>query len=65
MSTAAPEIDSLGSLEERIRRIVDLVAALRAEREAVLAERDSAIAERDAAVEKREIAEQEPRQSSG
>ena len=59
MSTAAPEIDSLGSLEERIRRIVDLVATLRAERETALAERDSAIAERDTAVEDCRIAEQE------
>ena len=34
MSTPAPEEDSLFSLEERIRRTVDLVTSLRAERDA-------------------------------
>ena len=34
MSTPAPEEDSLASLEERIRRTVELVATLRAERDA-------------------------------
>jgi FtsZ-binding cell division protein ZapB len=35
------EEDSLASLEERIRKAVDLVATLRAERDAALAELDS------------------------
>lgn len=42
MSSAAPEQDSLFDLEERIRRTVDLVAALRAERDTAIAERDQA-----------------------
>lgn len=41
--------DSLANLEERIRRTVELVNSLRAERDAALAERDEAFAERDAA----------------
>lgn len=53
MSTAAQgsagEDDSLASLEERIRRTVELVKTLRAERDAAFAERDAAFAERDAA----------------
>jgi FtsZ-binding cell division protein ZapB len=42
MSSAAPDQDSLFDLEERIRRTVELVATLRAERDAALAERDQA-----------------------
>ncbi len=42
MSSAAPEDDSLASLEERIRRTVELVNTLRAERDAAIAERDQA-----------------------
>ena len=42
MSSPAPEQDSLFDLEERIRRTVDLVTSLRAERDAALAERDQA-----------------------
>jgi seryl-tRNA synthetase len=38
----APEADSLGSLEERIRRTVELVASLKAERDAALQELASA-----------------------
>ena len=49
MSTAAPDEDSLASLEERIRRTVDLVSTLRAERDAAFAQRDAAFAERDQA----------------
>ena len=39
--TPLPEEDSLASLEERIRKAVDLVATLRAERDAALGELDS------------------------
>jgi FtsZ-binding cell division protein ZapB len=49
MSSAAPEQDSLFDLEERIRRTVDLVTTLRAERDQALADREAAIAERDQA----------------
>ncbi len=35
-------LDPLANLEDRIRRAVDLVAHLRAERDAAIAERDSA-----------------------
>ncbi len=42
MSTPAPDTDSLASLEERIRRTVELVNSLRAERDAAVAERDQA-----------------------
>jgi FtsZ-binding cell division protein ZapB len=38
--TALPEEDALDSLEERIHRTVELVTALRAERDAALAELD-------------------------
>lgn len=41
MSAAGPEEDSLASLEERIRRTVELVNQLRAERDAAVAERDA------------------------
>ena len=37
-----PEDDALASLEDRIRRAVEMVATLREERDAALAERDSA-----------------------
>jgi FtsZ-binding cell division protein ZapB len=39
---SVPEADSLSSLEERIHRAVELVAQLRAERDAAVAERDAA-----------------------
>jgi FtsZ-binding cell division protein ZapB len=39
---SVPEADSLASLEDRIRRAVELVAQLRAERDAAFAERDAA-----------------------
>jgi len=42
MSSPAPEEDSLASLEERIRRTVEMVTTLRAERDDAIAERDSA-----------------------
>jgi|HubBroStandDraft_1064217.scaffolds.fasta_scaffold398756_2 uncharacterized coiled-coil DUF342 family protein len=48
-STHGGDEDSLASLEERIRRTVEVVKSLRAERDAALAERDEAFAERDAA----------------
>lgn len=47
MSSPAPEQDSLSNLEERIRRTVELVTALRAERDAAVSERDNAILERE------------------
>jgi FtsZ-binding cell division protein ZapB len=37
-----PEADSLAHLEDRIRRAVELVAQLRAERDAAVSERDAA-----------------------
>ena len=45
MATAVPEEDSLSSLEERIHRTVELVAALRAERDAARSAADKALAE--------------------
>lgn len=39
---SVPEADSLASLEDRIHRAVELVAQLRAERDAAMAERDAA-----------------------
>jgi uncharacterized coiled-coil DUF342 family protein len=48
-SSTQGDEDSLASLEERIRRTVEVVKALRAERDAAIAERDEAFAERDAA----------------
>ncbi|HEX5431931.1 MAG TPA: cell division protein ZapB [Bryobacteraceae bacterium] len=42
VQTALPEDEALASLEERIRRAVDLVTSLRAERDAALAEADTA-----------------------
>ncbi len=42
MSSPAPEQDSLASLEDRILRTVELVNALRAERDDAIAERDEA-----------------------
>jgi FtsZ-binding cell division protein ZapB len=43
------EIDSLGTLEERIQQAVELVVRLRRERDAAAAERDAAIREHGAA----------------
>ena len=43
------EDDSLAALEERIRRTLELVQTLRAERASAIVERDAAILERDAA----------------
>jgi predicted nucleic acid-binding Zn-ribbon protein len=45
MATAVPEEDSLSSIEERIHRTVELVAALRAERDAARSAADKALAE--------------------
>ena len=42
MSTPAPEEDSLASLEERIRRTVELVSSLRVERDEAVAELEAA-----------------------
>ena len=39
---SVPEADSLGHLEDRIHRAVELVAQLRAERDAAIVERDAA-----------------------
>ena len=49
------EIDSLGHLEERIQKAVELVSQLRRERDTAVKEREAAVAERDAAL--REAAE--------
>jgi uncharacterized coiled-coil DUF342 family protein len=48
-ASSSGDEDSLASLEERIRRTVEVVKSLRAERDAALAERDQAFVERDAA----------------
>jgi chromosome segregation ATPase len=53
------DADSLASLEERIRRTVELVSSLRKENEAAVQQAQSAIAERDAA--RKEMAEAEMR----
>jgi hypothetical protein len=44
------DVDSLTSLEERIRRAVELVAQLREEKQAMAAERDAAVSDRDRAL---------------
>ncbi|MGH7970982.1 MAG: cell division protein ZapB [Limisphaerales bacterium] len=44
----AEDIDSLGNLEERINRAVELVASLRSERDAMAGKLEAAAAERDA-----------------
>lgn len=49
MNAAQPELDSLGHLEERITRAVELVTTLRAEKSALESQLASAIAERDSA----------------
>lgn len=48
MNAAQQELDSLGHLEERITRAVELVTMLRAEKSALESQLASAIAERDA-----------------
>ena len=48
MNAAQPELDSLGHLEERITRAVELVTSLRTEKSALESQLASAIAERDA-----------------
>jgi len=48
MNAAQQELDSLGHLEERITRAVELVTSLRAEKSALESQLASAIAERDA-----------------
>lgn len=47
MNATQQELDSLGHLEERITRAVELVASLRAEKSALESQLASAIAERD------------------
>ena len=47
MNAAQQELDSLGHLEERITRTVELVTTLRAEKSALEGQLASAIAERD------------------
>ncbi len=47
MNAAQQELDSLGHLEERITRAVELVTSLRAEKSALESQLASAIAERD------------------
>jgi len=54
-----PEDDALASLEDRIRRAVELMASLRQERDAAVAERDSAKkTAREAVVESQKIREE-------
>lgn len=53
------DVDSLASLEERIRRTVELVATLRKENEAAMEHVQAALAERDAA--RKETAEADSR----
>jgi cell division protein ZapB len=48
MSTAEQELDSLDSLEERIRGAVELVASLRSQNRELEAQLSSALAEREA-----------------
>ena len=47
MNAAQQELDSLGVLEERITRAVELVTSLRGEKSALESQLASAIAERD------------------
>ena len=47
MNAVQQELDSLGYLEERITRAVELVASLRAEKAALESQLASAISERD------------------
>jgi FtsZ-binding cell division protein ZapB len=49
MNAVQQELDSLGHLEERITRAVELVTVLRAEKSALESQLASAIAERDSA----------------
>jgi FtsZ-binding cell division protein ZapB len=49
MNATQQELDSLGHLEERITRAVELVTSLRAEKTALESQLASAISERDAA----------------
>ncbi|MGH9666527.1 MAG: hypothetical protein ACRD9L_19035 [Bryobacteraceae bacterium] len=53
------DVDSLANLEERIRRTVELVAALRKENDAAVQQAQAAVAERDTA--RKEMAEAEMR----
>jgi FtsZ-binding cell division protein ZapB len=48
MNAVQQELDSLGVLEERITRAVELVTSLRTEKSALESQLASAIAERDA-----------------
>ena len=48
MNAVKQELDSLGHLEERITRAVDLVVSLRAEKSGLESQLAAAIAERDA-----------------
>jgi FtsZ-binding cell division protein ZapB len=48
MNATQQELDSLGHLEERITRAVELVSTLRAEKSALESQLASAISERDA-----------------
>jgi FtsZ-binding cell division protein ZapB len=48
MNAAQQELDSLGHLEQRITRAVELVSSLRAEKSGLESQLASAIAERDA-----------------
>jgi len=54
----ATESDSLAALEERIRRIVELVNSARSERDRAIKERDAAIAEKHIATRAAEQAQE-------
>jgi FtsZ-binding cell division protein ZapB len=43
------EAEALGQLEDRIRKAVELVTTLRAERDALIAQRDTALSQRESA----------------
>jgi FtsZ-binding cell division protein ZapB len=43
------EAEALAQLEDRIRRAVELVTTLRAERDAAVGQRDAAVSQRDSA----------------
>jgi FtsZ-binding cell division protein ZapB len=48
------EVEALGQLEDRIRKAVELVTTLRAEKDAVIAQRDAALSQGEASAEEAE-----------
>ena len=59
MELLEDQIDSLGTLEERIRQAIDLVTRLRREKDAALSERDAALREAASAREQMASVSQE------